>query len=64
MTAGCISKTADITTFIYNIQGDRQLDKSKFINKRVDIFSNLCKIVIKYGFYRLYICFSVKILWR
>ena len=25
MTAGCISKTADITTFIYNILGDRQI---------------------------------------
>ena len=32
-----------------------QADKSKFINKRVDIFSDLCKIVIKYGFYRLHI---------
>lgn len=32
-----------------------QVDKSKFINKRVDIFSDLCKIVIKYGFYRLHI---------
>ena len=29
MTAGCISETADITTFIYNIQGDRQLCKSE-----------------------------------
>ena len=30
MTAGCISETADITTFIYNILEDRQFDKSKF----------------------------------
>ena len=29
--------------------------KSEFINKRVDIFNNLCKIVIKCGFYRLHI---------
>ena len=24
MTAGCVSETADITTFIYNILGDKQ----------------------------------------
>ena len=31
------------------------IDKSEFVNKRVDIFSDLCKIVIKHGFYRLHI---------
>ena len=31
MTAGCISKNTDITTFIYNILGDRQIGKSKFL---------------------------------
>jgi len=30
MTAGCISETADITTLICNIQGDRQFGKSDF----------------------------------
>ena len=30
MTAGCISETADITTFIYNIQGNSQFGKSEF----------------------------------
>ena len=35
MTAGCISETADITTFIYNIQGNRQFDKSEFIHYRL-----------------------------
>ena len=30
MTAGCIPETADITTFIYNSQGDRQFDNSEF----------------------------------
>ena len=30
MTAGCISETADITTFIYNILGDKQFGKSEF----------------------------------
>ena len=34
MTAGCISKTADITTFIYNIHGDRQFDNSEFLMQR------------------------------
>ena len=33
MTAGCISETADITTFIYNILKDRQFDKSEFERK-------------------------------
>ena len=32
MTAGCISETADITTFIYNIQGNRQFVKSELCN--------------------------------
>ena len=30
MTAGCIPETVDITTFIYNSQGDRQFDNSEF----------------------------------
>ena len=29
MTAGCISEPADITTFIYNIFGNRQFGKSE-----------------------------------
>ena len=37
MTAGCIPKTADITTFIYNIQGDRQFDNSEFWQKILTI---------------------------
>ena len=40
MTAGCIPETADITTFIYNIQGNRQFVKSE-LDCVQKIFSNL-----------------------
>ena len=40
MTAGCIPETADITTFIYNIQGNRQFVKSE-LDCAQKIFSNL-----------------------
>ena len=41
MTAGCISEPADITTLIYNISGDRQLDKSEFLCHN-DFFAGFC----------------------
>ena len=36
MTAGCISEPADITTFIYNILGDRQSGKSELVSYQIE----------------------------